>query len=193
MPKVIDENQVFRSVLQLLVARGYENATTKELAEAAGIHEATLFRKYESKMRLVARAIQQQFSDAPLARVSLRGDVREDLIGIVSAYIETYKELGSIVPTILIESRRYPELGMLINPVLNNINRLAQIIEHHQMRGQLKQEPPLLTLNVLLTPLMIYFASDQMIPMGRDLTLEMPDVGQYVDAFLHGRAEQLNA
>ncbi len=185
MPKVIDEEVVFRAVMTIIVARGYENATTKEMAVAAGIHEATLFRKYENKMNLVARAIEQQFSKAPLAMLRYSGDLEADLLAIVQAYIDTQKIYGAIMQTILTEIPRHPALAEMLNTPLANIQGLIQIIHQYQIQGRLKQEPPLTSLSVLLGPLMISYMFGRANP---DLPLPIIEPQEYVNAFLHGRA-----
>jgi len=114
MPKIIDEEQVFRTVVEILTQKGYENATTKDLAAAAGMHEVTLFRKYESKVNLVARAIEHQLSRVPLAHLKYTGNLEADVAAIVDAFIETNKSHGPIMPLLLTELPRNPELVGLI-------------------------------------------------------------------------------
>ncbi len=53
MPKVIADMQIFQAVMEIIAARGYAGATTRQIAEAAGVSEVTLFRKYGSKAELV--------------------------------------------------------------------------------------------------------------------------------------------
>ena len=53
MPKIISDAQVFQAVLDVVQKEGYVKATTKRLAEAANIHETTLFDKYGSKVELI--------------------------------------------------------------------------------------------------------------------------------------------
>ncbi len=185
MPKIIDEEIVFRAVMNILVTRGYENATTKDMAVAAGIHEATLFRKYENKMNLVARAIKQQFSTVPLAKLTYSGDLEADLLAIVQAYIDTYERYGAIISTILTEIPRHPELAEALNTPLANIQSLIKIIDHYQTQGRLKQEPPLTSLSVLLGPLMMNYMFGHANP---DFPVPTIDPQEYVNAFLHGRA-----
>ncbi len=185
MPKVIDEESVFRAVMNIIVARGYENATTKDMAMAAGIHEATLFRKYESKIKLVARAIEKQFSMVPLSKVAYSGDLEADLRSLVQAYIDTYEIYGAIILTILTEVPRHPELAEAVSTPLGNIQDLIKIIAQYQTQGQLKQEPPLASLSVLLGPLMMNYVFGRANP---DLPIQTLDPQDYVNSFLHGRA-----
>ena len=45
MPKKIDNEAVYQGVVDRLIERGYAGATTKHIAELAGISEVSLFRK----------------------------------------------------------------------------------------------------------------------------------------------------
>ena len=53
MPKIIDDEKVYQAALQVVIERGYARAKTKQIADAAGISEVTLFRKYENKAELI--------------------------------------------------------------------------------------------------------------------------------------------
>ncbi len=184
MPKVIDETTVFRIVIDTLVTRGYGGATTKEIAEIAGVNEATLFRKYGSKAELFEKAIKHQLSDTPLNRLAYTGDLETDLLAIIEAYLETNALYGEIIPTILAELPRYPELKAAFNTPWKNIQVVVKIIQGHQARGLLKQESPLTSLNALIGPLM----TAQMIRRA-NLGLPVPEMEAkaHVDAFLEGR------
>ena len=153
MPKIIDEEEVFKAVIRLLVTRGYERATTSELAAAANMHEATLFRKYGSKLELIARAIEHQLSTTPLSQVAYTGDLKADLYAILEAYVATNAAYGEIIPTLLMEIPRYPELKDVLHTPLANIRGLIDIIARYQREGRLKSEPPLTSVNVLIAPI----------------------------------------
>ena len=126
MPKVIDDKDVFRAAIDLLSTCGYESATTKNIADAAGIHEATLFRKYGSKFNLIEQAIKAQFVDVPLAKVAYTGDLQADLLSIIKAYLKTSEMVGNILPILLIEIPRNPELKNLLEIPWKNITRVTE-------------------------------------------------------------------
>lgn len=186
MPKVIDEANVFRTVIDKYVSHGYEGATTKEIAELAGINEATLFRKYGSKTGLFEKAISHQLSDTPLNRLVYTGDLEADLLAIVEAYMETNEMYGEIIPTLLAELPRHPELKGTFNTPWGNIQVIVKIIQEYQAKGILRQESPLTSLSALIGPMMI----SQMIRRA-DLGLPVPDTNarEHVDTFLHGRKQ----
>lgn len=184
MPKIIDEGSVFRTVIERWVSHGYEGATTQEIAEAAGVNEVTLFRKYGSKAELFEKAIRHQLADTPLNQLRYTGELEADLIAIIEAYLKTNDLYGEIVPTILAEAPRHPELKGAFRTPWENIQVVAKILQKYQAQGLLKAESPLTSLNALIGPLM----TSQMIQRA-DLGLPVPDIDarEHVQAFLHGR------
>ena len=184
MPKVIDPERVYQAAIDTLVRHGYENATTKEIAAAAGIHEATLFRRFGSKLELIAMAVEQQLSDTPLHRLVYTGDLESDLLSILEAYTEVSEQHGEIMPVLLFEIAQDATLERLLHTPWQNIQLIVEIIEKYQAQRKLKMEPPLATLNALIGPIMV---SHMLQRANTDLPLPEIDLRNYVDSFLHGR------
>ena len=184
MPKVIDDKDVFRATIEVLSAYGYEGATTKNIADASGIHEATLFRKYGSKFELIEKALRVLFLEVPLAKLSYTGDLQADLLSIVEAYLETSEIVGNVLAILLIEIPRDPKLKKLFEVPSKNIARAINIFEQYQTQKKLKQEPLLQSLSVLWGPLMVRHLIKQ-----TDLDFPVPSIEPQVlvDNFLHGR------
>ena len=185
MPKLIDEDAVFAATTALLVEAGYDQATTQAIAARAGVHEATLFRRYGSKAALVARAVTRLLDQVPLARVTFTGDLEADLEAIVVAYLETSAGHGALVQGILLELSRRPELRPALDRPVKTIGGIVEILGAYQARGQLRPEPPLQTLGALLGPLL---ASESFRRAARDLAVPPVDPKAHVRGFLHGRA-----
>lgn len=185
MPKVIDDEKVFNAVIDVLLASGYEGATTIKISGAAGIHEATLFRKYGNKLNIIQKAIQAQFTDVPLTQVTYTGDLRADLLAIIVAYIETSELVGDILPTLLLEIPSNPELKESLETPWRNIFKIAEILKQYQEQGELVKEPVLTSLNVLIGPLMVMHMINK-----ADLDMPIPTIDPpvYVDNYLSGRA-----
>lgn len=186
MPKVINEPEVFKAVIALLVAKGYDRTTTSEMAAAANMHEATLFRKYGSKVSLIERAIEHQLATTPMSQVQYTGDLRADLLAILKAYVTTVEMYGEIMPLILIEIPRHPELKNTLRTPLANIQGIMRILERYQNEGALRKETPLTSVNVLLAPIMV---NEMYRRVHADLAAATIDLEEYVDAFLHGRQQ----
>ena len=184
MPKVIDEAKIFRTVVEILVSRGYEGATTKEIAKLAGVNEATLFRKYGSKAGLFEKAVNHQFADTPLNKLVYTGDLKADLMTIIEAYMKTNELYGEIIPTILSEMPRHPELQGAFNTPWKNIQGILKIFQAYKAQGLLKEEPSLSSLNALIGPLM---TSQMFRRVNLDLPFPDVDASAHVDSFLQGR------
>lgn len=186
MPKAIDETVIFSAALDLLVAHGYEGATTQRIAETAGVNEATLFRKYGSKVGLFEKAIDHLFSETPLNRLVYSGELEADLLAIVKAYIATNATHGDIFPILLIEASRNADLQSTFAAPWKNIQTIIEIIQQYQIQGMLRNESPLLSLGALIGPIMV-------MGMVRRSTLNLPlpaiDPLTFVGSFLHGRKQ----
>jgi len=190
MPKVIDEKRVFEAALDLLVSHGYEGATTQKIADRAGVNEVTLYRRYGSKADLFEQAIRQRLSDAPLAKVAYTGDLEADLRAIVEAYIETNVMHGDIVPLILIEAPRNPEMRRSLDIPWNNVQVVLEIIKRYRTQGVLKNESPLACLSALIGPIMV---SQMFRRANPDIAAPAVEPKEYVDVFLRGRLVQSGA
>jgi AcrR family transcriptional regulator len=184
MPKVVDESRIFKVAVDQLMARGYGGATARDIAAAAGVNEVTLFRRYGSKAGLIERAIASRLADTPLNRIAYTGDLVADLVSLVRAYLLTNEAHGDVVPIILIEVSRHPDLRSSMGVPWKNLQGVVGIIQRYQEQGRLKGEPPLTAISSLLGPVMI----SQMLRRA-NLELEAPivDPEAHVEAFLRGR------
>jgi AcrR family transcriptional regulator len=185
VPRVIDETKVFEAAVALFVERGFDKTTTKEIAEAADVNEATLFRRYGSKTRLVEMAIDHEWRDVPLAEVAHTGDLEADLVSIVEAYLATSRLKGAIVPALLVELARGRDLHGAFGRAASNVRALAEIVAHHQADARLLPEDPTASLIALIGPLMV---SEMFRRSGLGEPPAPIDPRKHVAAFLHGRS-----
>ncbi len=185
MPKIINDEEVFHAAFQIFVTRGYEGTNTIDIAAAADINEATIFHRYGDKANLLTQAISYEISTVPLNKLAYTGDLKADLVGIVQAFIDTYKTHGALLPVLLSEAPHHPELKNALGMLLANLQGIAQILHQYQTQGLLKGENPLECTGVLLGPL----AYKQMfLRANPDMPTSTVDPEEYVDSFLHGRS-----
>lgn len=186
MPRQIDEARLFEVVLQAWVRDGYAGTTTRGVATAAGVNEATLFRRYGDKGGLVCAALTHELRGVPLRGLVATNDLRADLLGIVKAYQATQAAVGAAFPLLLVEAARHPELRPAFEAAWANIGGLLQILVHHQSRGTLRPEPPLAALSALLSPLFVAGLMGRAQP-DRPVPIEP---AAHVDGFLVGHAAE---
>jgi AcrR family transcriptional regulator len=187
MPKVIADMQVFQAVMEILGERGYAGATTRQIAEAAGVSEVTLFRKYGSKAELVKRAIsalveQSEFDSA----TQYTGDIRADLLCVLHAYQETVILHERFFFALFAEFRRTPELTNSFSQPLALFQSIGELLLRYQTEGVLMPESPLHSVASLLGPL-IYFS---MISRSAGNTSFPPmEMDAHIQYFLEGRCK----
>lgn len=185
MPKVVPDDKIFAITIQMVIARGYAGATTRQIAEEARISEVTLFRKYGNKATLVKKAMlftasQSGFESA--ARYT--GELTADLLRIVKAYRGLTEKTSLFFPTLLSEVPRYPELSDVLDTPIEMMRRVADVFVRYQREGLLAEEHPLHAVAALLGPLSI----TAMVRGSFSGNLFPPiDIEQHVKMFLQGR------
>lgn len=154
MPKIIDDRQLFRDVMQAVTQYGYAAATTKKLAKAAGIGEVTLFRKYGNKAQLVKQAMIALAEESNFEEmVEYTGDLHADLLRVVTRYQGSAERNGLFFYTILIEASRHPELMEALSVLQSRLGAVSQLMFRYQADGKLKQADPIQLLTGLVGPL----------------------------------------
>ena len=187
MPKVVIDQEVFNAVMNLMVVSGYSGTTTKQMAEAAGISEVSLFRKYGSKAQLVRMAVTSiagQFDFETICEYT--GNVKDDLLRIVKMYQNLAVHHGQFMAMLIPELSRYPELGNALDKPLGVIKQIRKLIKRYQDEGILKKEHPLHTVSSLLGPL-IYTAMLRGSLLDADL--KPVNLTDHIAYFLNGRKE----
>lgn len=91
---------IVRSALALIRERG-TLPTTREIAEAAGVAEGTVFRAFDTKERLVEAVVEEAFCPAPvavrLAAIDEGLPLRERLVALVTVLQERFSEIFGVM------------------------------------------------------------------------------------------------
>ncbi len=187
MPKIVNDEQVYNAAMQMVVERGYAGATAKQIAEAAGISEVTLFRKYSSKAELVKQAIMVLTEKVDLQTAAYySGDVTADLLRVVQAYQAAAEKYGQFFYLILSEIPRYPELAEMLDTPFTMMEHVGQLLARYQAEGVLMEEPPMHGVAGLLGPLIsinVIRAASPAAP------LPPLDLSAHVARYLNGRIQ----
>lgn len=164
---------------------GYAGATTKKIAQAAGIHEVTLFRRFESKAALLSLIMEREAqSFGGKSGFRCTGRLRSDLVRVVSAYAELVKRRGRLIPILLSEVPRHPELAPVLAYPRMILTSLAKMIQSYQARGELLQEEPMLSVTALVGPVLLPGLLGSYVDMP---DVDALDIQAHVTAFLEGR------
>ncbi|HXA31040.1 MAG TPA: helix-turn-helix domain-containing protein [Acidimicrobiales bacterium] len=183
MAELVTDAMMFDAALAVLAERGYVGATTRRIAEAAGINEVTLFRRFGDKRQLILAAIHTDISRLADNGLTTTGDIEADLIRVVEYYTGIYQHRNGLVGTLLLEGARNPSVAALIQEPLGAMLRLAEIFAGYQRAGQMVEEPTEFAVQALLAPLLV-------ITLLRRVTsseIAVPDARTVVQRFLKGR------
>src|SRR5437763_10335839 len=95
--------RLVQAALEMFSRRGMV-ATTREIAEEAGVNEVTLFRLFESKERLLAAVVREvvRAESEALDRVDLEDfDIKRDITAVAEVFYDTHYKYEAFLRTIL--------------------------------------------------------------------------------------------
>jgi len=135
--------KIIEAALHLISEKGYTAATTKSIAELAGVNEVTIFRHFGNK-RGILKAIIEQFSYYPLLQHELNKNVTWDLeTDLLNLSIKHFNFLMSIKDFVMIgfkEAMQFPEINEEIaNIPLHIKNELIHYFEEMHERGKIRE------------------------------------------------------
>jgi AcrR family transcriptional regulator len=186
MADPVTDKTMFDAALTVLAERGYAGATTRRIADAAGVNEVTLFRRFGDKRQLILAAIHADIGQFARSGLTPTGNLEADLIRVVEYYSEIYQHREGLVGTLLVEGARNADVAALIQEPLGAMSRLGEIFAIYQRNGQMIEEPPDFAVQALLAPLLV-------MTLLRHVTateLALPDAKTVVQRFLKGRLSE---
>ncbi len=182
MPKIIDDAQIFQSVMEAVVEYGYEGATTKRLAKHAGIGEVTLFRKYGSKSQLVKQAMLAVADQANFeSTIQYTGDIQADFVCLLEEIQKAVVANGRFFFALFIEVSRHHELQDALTLFQARFRVASMLVIRYQAEGILKQEHPLHLIANLVGPLL---AMNMFSFVASDISIPPLDLQKHVSHFI---------
>lgn len=108
-PKVTPEETRDRIVLaarDVIKRKGKKGATTREIAEVAGVNEATLFRHFGNKDALIIAVAKRSCPDGQLREMiaTLQGPIEEQLLAIARSMNEHLLSMSDMIRWSLVEA-----------------------------------------------------------------------------------------
>ncbi len=171
---------VFEATLQVLQERGYEFTSIAEIAQRAGVHETSIYRRWGTKEALLVEALLARTEE--VIRVPDTGTLRSDLVQLLEELRLFFQSpLGAAVTQLLVSTAGDPEIGSARQIYWSKRFALVKVIfERAVQRGEMVAsiDPQLLT-EILIGPLYV-----RLLLTGEPLHIHLPE--QIVDLVLHG-------
>jgi AcrR family transcriptional regulator len=98
-------NRILAATRQLFAKKGRRGTTTREIAELAGVNEATLFRHFGNKDALIEACAEHYCATVQLQELltSLNGDLEADLRRIAQSLYERMDQVRDLIVMSLVE------------------------------------------------------------------------------------------
>jgi len=148
LAKTSTADRLIQAALEMFSSRGMV-ATTREIADAAGVNEVTLFRLFESKERLLAAVVREvvRAESEALDLVDLEDfDIHRDISRVAQVFYDTHHRYQAFLRTILAH-RMQPKLTEeIVREVIQPLReKFIRYLAEGQRRGIIRQ-------NLDLTP-----------------------------------------
>ena len=194
------KEQLLKATLKLISEKGYLGATTREIAQEAGVTELTLFRHFGSKERLFEELL-KSYTFLPLLKEllpELEGlSCEEALTLIATRFLLSLKERKSMVRIMYSEVTSYPvRIREVYNKFIDEMRTtLALYFESQQNLDIFRKDmSPDMAARVFLWILVSYFRSEEIMrSAGMKKKAMEKDMGAIIDIFMHGAAMNHNS
>lgn len=179
-------HRIFAATRQLLAKKGRRGTTTREIAELAGVNEATLFRHFGNKDALVEACVLHYCPANSLEELvpNLSGDVADDLRKIALLMIEKMEELRDIILVTFAEEEQWAAAG---EAAWRSPAMIHQILKDFMAKrvasGDLEGEPALLA-RFFMGVLFSYVIGRHRLPYPTATVEEIVDFN--INVFLNG-------
>jgi AcrR family transcriptional regulator len=176
------------AAVRIVEERGLSGATTRLIAEHAGVNEVTLFRQFGSKTELLKAALEEEANVLENATTP-SGQLEADLLRVVSEFAAVARRRGRLLAVAYAEVPRWPEFESVMARQTRALMGVAELLAHYQRQRAMRTEPPIAAAMALLGPL-VFTALVEVSAPGQ---LPPFDPSTYVHAFLDGRRSTLQA
>ncbi|HET9095847.1 MAG TPA: TetR/AcrR family transcriptional regulator [Candidatus Baltobacteraceae bacterium] len=178
--------RIFAATRQLIAKKGRRGTTTREIAEIAGVNEATLFRHFGNKDALIEACVLHYCPAGVLEELlpSLGGDVAEDLRRIARLMIQEMDKLRDLILATFAEEEQWAGAGeaawrspAMIHQILKDF--MAKRVQS----GDLEGDPALLA-RFFMGTIFSYVIGRDRLPYPTTSTDEIVDFN--INVFLNG-------
>lgn len=191
------QQKVVEAAIKIFAEKGFSNTSTSEIAEAAGVAEATIFRHYGTKDNLLLSVILPFIKDfiPRMAEETFNGllsqnpatfeqFLRELIKNRIDFISDNRKLFQILVKEVMYREEFKQELAPLLSEII--IYHFNKVIETFKERGDLIEKPTPILLRMLLTFLYGYFTSRFMLVTDKFVTDDDAEIDEVVRFIMDG-------
>lgn len=190
-PETQTRTRILEAAQHLFARKGYDGTTTRDLAQAAGVAEGTLFRHFSNKKAILLEIATQGWIDILtdlLTELSEMGSYR-DIAQVMRRRMMSLHRNGDRMRVCFMEAQFHPELRDRIQAdVIDKMTDVAEAFFQTAMdRGVYRQMNPKIVAQVFLGMFVIAGFSDTTIMEPQASPQSMREMAEgMADIFLHG-------
>lgn len=182
-------DRMIEAAIKLVNEKGYKGATTKMIAERAGVNEVTLFRHFGSKKGLVEAAIDKySFADhvSETLETKVMWDINKDLPMLVKEYQELLEQKREIILISLKEAGAFPELDRMIARVPETYKKkLMDYFDQMMQQGKIRRtDAEILATNFIFLNFGYFLLKSRLHSVAEDMSVD-DFIHQNIASFIH--------
>jgi AcrR family transcriptional regulator len=165
----ITNQQILEAAREIFLQQGF-GASTREIAQRAGISEASIFKRFSTKEELFFASMgipEKPLWVQELESFSGKGDLKQNLIQVCLQILEFYREIMPRLMMLRSRGKVLPE--MVCKPEsksIRDVKVLTAFLEQEIAQGRLRPGNPNTMALILLGSLMNYVFLEQVNPEG---------------------------
>ncbi len=138
--------QILDTAIDVFAKFGFRGTTTKQIAKAAGVSEATIFLHFPSKEALYRAILEEVLqSQQPLTELldgAVDTPLAEVLEGLATAFTQRSRKDSALVRLALFSALERHTLGrrMASQHIGGPVQRLTRVLERAQARGEMRAD-----------------------------------------------------
>jgi AcrR family transcriptional regulator len=198
-PEEETREHIVQGAAQVFAQKGYEGATTRAIAQAAGVNEVTLFRHFGNKKNIFMAVI-ERFSALPGLEMAMKdqltGDYRQDLTKLGTHFLTTMLKQRKAILMSLCAAERLPEIrDVVAQPPTQQQQMLSSYLRQQIERGAVRDLPSPELAAKMFFGILFEFAISQSLIAGTPIEHIPPEevVAQVVDIFVRGTMKSQEA
>ncbi|MBD2559890.1 MULTISPECIES: TetR/AcrR family transcriptional regulator [Nostoc] len=175
IPRITNQ-QILEAARQVFLQQGF-GASTLEIAQQAGISEASIFKRFSTKEELFFAAMgipEKPLWVSELESLCGKGNLKENLINICLQIMEFHREVLPLIMMLRSRGNALPQLGGKEPGPMRDVKVLTAFLEHEINQGRLRLCDPQTVAHILLGSLMNYVFLEQISSQISTSTTELP-------------------